>query len=89
MFMDLADIDGDGLEDAIVTEYTNQKIVYMKRLDDTGLKWKSYNIDIPKITGRAKAVKVGDIDRDGNLDLVHTTNTLSEDNKIRNILAIV
>lgn len=81
MFMDMADIDGDGLEDAIVTESTNQKIVYMKRLDNSGLNWKSYNIDIPKITGRAKAVKVGDIDRDGNLDLVHTTNTLSAANK--------
>lgn len=81
MFMDMADMDGDGLEDAIVTEYTNQKIVYMKRLNKNGLEWKSYNIDIPKITGRAKAVKVGDIDGDGNLDIVHSTNTLNDPNK--------
>jgi len=81
MFMDMADIDGDGLEDAIVTEYTNQKIVYMKRLDPSGLKWKEYPIDIPKITGRAKAVRAGDIDGDGNLDLVHTTNTLGDNKK--------
>jgi len=53
----------------------------MKRLNKNGLKWKSYTIDIPKITGRAKAVKVGDIDGDGNLDLVHTTNTLNDPNK--------
>lgn len=81
MFIDMADIDGDGLEDAIVTEYTNQKIVFIKRLDSTVLKWKSYSIAIPKITGRAKAVKVGDIDRDGNLDLVHTANTLGGNKK--------
>ena len=81
MFMDMADMDGDGLEDAIVTEYTNQKIVYMKRLNKNGLEWKSYNIDIPKITGRAKAVKVGDIDGDGNPDIVHSTNTLNDPNK--------
>lgn len=81
MFMDMADIDGDGLEDAIVTEYTNHKIVFIKRLDSTGLKWKSYAIDIPKVTGRAKAVKVGDINSDGNLDLVHTTNTMGDDKK--------
>lgn len=81
MFMDLADLNGDGLEDAIVTEYTNQSIVYMKRLDSSGLNWTNYNIDIPQITGRAKAVKVGDINKDGKLDIVHTTNTLKDQNK--------
>jgi hypothetical protein len=81
MFMDMADLDGDGLEDAIVTEYTNQQIVYIKRLDKSGLRWKRYNIDIPAITGRAKAVKIGDINGDGIPDLVHATNTLKEDQK--------
>ena len=81
MFMDMADLNGDGLEDVIATEYTNQKIVYMKRLDMAGLKWKSYSIDIPDITGRAKAVKVGDINLDGKPDLVHSTNTFGDDGK--------
>ena len=79
MFMDLADLDGDGLEDAIATEYTNQKIVFMKRLDKTGLNWHTYNIDIPETTGRAKAVKVGDIDMDENLDVVYTSNTFEKE----------
>lgn len=81
MFMDMADMDGDGLEDAVVTERTNQKIIYMRRLDKSGLKWKSYFIDIPEATGEAKAVKIGDINGDGKLDLVHTTNTGGEKNK--------
>ncbi len=81
MFMDMADLDGDGLEDAIVTEYTNQQIVYMRRLDNSGLKWQPYTINIPEITGRAKAVKVGDINGDGRLDLVHSTNTLGDTDK--------
>ena len=81
MFMDMADLNGDGLEDVVATEYTNQKIVYMKRLDASGLKWKRYTIDIPDITGRAKAVKVGDINLDGKPDLVHSTNTLGENGK--------
>lgn len=82
MFMDMIDLDGDGLEDAIVTERTSQKIIFMKRLDNLGLQWKSYYIDIPEITGRAKAIKVGDIDGDGRLDLVHTTNTEGAPGKI-------
>ncbi len=81
MFMDMADLDGDGLEDAIVTEITTQKIVFMRKLDNSGLKWKSYNIDIPAETGRAKAIKVGDINGDGKPDLVHSTNTLGDDSK--------
>jgi len=81
MFMDMADLDGDGLEDVIVTECTTQKIVFMRRLDNSGLKWKSYYIDIPEETGRAKAVKVGDINGDGRPDLVHSTNTLKDDSK--------
>ncbi len=81
MFMDIADLDGDGLDDVIVTEYTNQQIIYMKRLDQSGLKWKQFLIEIPEITGRAKAVKVGDINGDGNPDLVHVTNTLNDNTK--------
>jgi len=47
------------------------KIVYMKRLNKNGLKWKSYTIDILKSL-KSKAVKVGDIGMGmGNLDLVH------------------
>ena len=82
MFMDLADLDGDGLEDAVVTEYTNQKVVFMKRLNASGLNWKSYSIDIPKAAGRAKAVKVGDINGDGKPDLVLSSNTLKESGKV-------
>lgn len=81
MFMDMADLDGDGLEDAIVTESATQRIVFMRKLDNSGHKWKSYYIDIPPETGRAKAVKVGDMNGDGKPDLVHSTNTLGDDSK--------
>ncbi len=82
MFMDIADLDGDGLEDAVVTEYTNQKIVYMRRLDSTGLNWEEYEIDLPKFVGRAKAVKVGDINGDGVPDIVHSANTLGDETRV-------
>jgi hypothetical protein len=81
MFMDFADLDRDGLKDVIVTERSTQKIFFFRKLDQSGLKWKSYCIDIPQETGKAKAVKVGDINGDGKLDLVHTTNTYEDENK--------
>ncbi len=75
MFMDLADLDQDGLEDAIGTEYTNQQIVFFKRLDLSGEKWAAHPISITANTGRAKSVIVGDIDGDGQQDIVHSTET--------------
>ena len=81
MFMNYADLDQDGLKDVIVTERSTQKIFFIKKLDHSGLKWKSYPIDIPEVTGKAKAVKVGDINGDGKLDLVHTTNTYGDEDK--------
>ncbi len=82
MFMDLADLDGDGLEDAIVTERTTQKVLFLRRLDKTGLNWESFQIDVPEATGRAKAVKVGDVNGDGRPDLVHATNTGNDRSKV-------
>jgi len=81
MFMDMADLDGDGREDVVVTERSTQKIIFIQKLDHSGLKWKSYFINIPEETGKAKAVKVGDINGDGKLDLVHTSNTMNNDKK--------
>ncbi len=82
MFMDMADLDGDGLEDAVVSEYTNQKIIYMRKLDSTGLNWDEFEIDLPEFVGRAKAVRIGDIDGDGVPDIVHSANTLGNKDKL-------
>lgn len=81
MFMDLADLDSDGLEDALVTEYTNQKIVYLRRLDETGLNWEEHEIALPDFAGRAKSIRIGDIDGDDKPDIVHGANTLSDKNR--------
>ncbi len=75
MFMELADLDQDGLEDVIGTEYTNQQIVFFKRSDSSGKRWKSINTPITANTGRAKSVAVGDINSDGQPDIVHSTET--------------
>ncbi len=81
MFMDMADMDADGLEDVIVTEYTRQQIIIFKRLDRSGDRWNYQEIDIPRSVGRAKAVKIGDINQDGQPDIVHSSNTLGDGQK--------
>lgn len=74
MFLTIADIDDDGLQDVLAAVNTqNQKtseIVILRRLDATGDLWKEYIIPYPEQTGTAKAVVVGDIDGNGTKDIV-------------------
>jgi FG-GAP-like repeat len=72
MFLTLADIDQDGLQDvlAAVNAGKGSQIVILRRLDKTGQRWDQYVIPYPKQAGTAKAVVVGDIDADGDNDIV-------------------
>ena len=72
MFMDLADLDGDGLEDVIVTEATTRKIWFLKRLDKISISWKGYPITIPEFASKPKSVVAGDLNNDGQTDLVQS-----------------
>lgn len=81
MFMDIADVDGDGLKDIITCERTHQKVMIWQRLDTTGMNWKKSVIGLPEQVGSAKAVKVGDIDNNGIQDIVLSTNTMGNENK--------
>lgn len=71
MFMKMADLDRDGLEDVVVAVKPST-ILYIRRLDATGLSWRQYPIDLPRTAGTGKAVAVGDIDKDGRIDIVFT-----------------
>ena len=75
MFMTMADVDGDGTEEAIVTERTNETIRIYKRKDNSGREWSEHIIQVPATTGRCKSIEAGDINGDGVLDLVLSTNT--------------
>ncbi len=75
MFMCMADIDGDNMEEAIVCERRNQTIRVYKRTDKQGLNWDEKTIQIPALTGSAKSIEVGDLNNDGICDLVLSTNT--------------
>ena len=69
LFMDLNDLDGDGLDDAVVVTREDQ-IHYYRKLSPDGLQWEKHRISYPDRVGEGKAVTVADVDRDGKKDLV-------------------
>ena len=74
MFLTLADLDRDGLQDVLVAAKRSGKseIIYFRCLDKNGESWKEITIPYPDNMGAAKAVAVGDINADKQQDLVIT-----------------
>lgn len=79
MFMDMSDLDGDGEEEVVLTERTNQTIRIYKRTNESGLEWNEQIIRVPASTGNCKSVGVGDVNGDGVKDFVLSTNTGKEE----------
>ncbi len=69
LFLDYADLDGDGRRDVVTTAKPRDLIVF-RRKDARSDTWKSSTIALPAGTGTSKAVAIGDIDLDGRSDLV-------------------
>jgi hypothetical protein len=68
--MTLADLDGDGLVDAVCGN--KDRIVFHRRKAAGGKAWETFPIEMPSEGGGFKAVSVGDVDLDGKPDLVFT-----------------
>jgi hypothetical protein len=69
MFLQLADLDRDGLEDVLVA-VRPKEILWLRRLDRSGKSWQPHGIPLPENAGDAKAVNAADLDGDGRMDLV-------------------
>jgi len=71
MFLDLADLDGDGRRDAIIAAKP-RKIICLFQPAKATARWESHVIEVPDRFGTSKAVRVADVNLDGRLDLVVT-----------------
>jgi hypothetical protein len=69
MFLELADLDGDALEDVLVAVRPST-ILWLRRTDRGGQAWQSNSIPLPASAGNAKAVRAADLDGDRRLDLL-------------------
>ncbi len=69
MFLDSADVDGDGFED-VIAAVREGPLLFYKRLSTNPERWKTYAIAMPENVGTGKAVAAADVDLDGDMDLV-------------------
>ena len=71
MFIDVADFDGDGLHDIIAAVKPRETHVH-RRLSRNGRQWATEKISWPDTVGTAKAIRVADLNNDGQVDLVYS-----------------
>jgi hypothetical protein len=73
MFLDVADLNSDDLKDVVVAVKPDE-IHWFKHPGDLSKEWQAHQmkVQLPDSMGTAKAVRVGDIDQDGRVDIVYS-----------------
>jgi len=69
MFIDVVDLDEDGLLDVLAAA-RGQDLAYYRQTGSALLPWQTHTIAMPAQAGTGKAVRTGDIDLDGRVDIV-------------------
>ena len=77
MFIDLHDIDGDGSKEVAAPYFEggDHHVSVFKQVDSNSSNWREFPLEYPQNMGRPKSTTMGDIDRDGLVDIVVSTET--------------
>jgi hypothetical protein len=73
MFLDVADVNGDNREDIVVATHQAEILLFLREENPQQPSWKSGVVPAPYGSRNGKSVAVGDLDLDGLLDIVHST----------------
>lgn len=71
MFLDLADLNGDGKLDVLVPTFARKLFLLQSKGSKTP-SWKSIQLPYPEVAGTGKGVRVGDLNNDGKVDFAMT-----------------
>jgi len=73
MFLDVADLDGDQRKDVVVAVKPDE-IHWFRQPENVLQKWEAHTmqVQLPSGMGTAKAVRVGDMNLDGRVDIVYS-----------------